>query len=632
MQISFLYSFAILPLYSDHWLWIWLIFLFLPIPIALLYWFGKLIIEVIWPLLRDLFDFRGRKLQRLRNRLRIFTEGRYEKALRCYSKEKYGETGYYVINGLNLQQVKELLEIPEKEWEETEKREIRKEKQIEERYAEIKKLFPHGLASFRDQHDRYISNEEVVNTPIETFEDLERKYTAYLITKRRHEELQSCFTTYYKQISNYLEASYVYHENIGIDIYGNEQLVTFSYPQAYVYGYSKNDKLCSNDIVEFKDTLSVLTEVINCKTHLDTIKEQRIIGLLKSLHFPYAYIVRPEICSNIPQCESYHFGRIKELLTELGTRIITKDDFSNLDLNGRPVVILDLVSTIEGIKEVLDDIINPNNLYCAQIVYVSYFKEYSQQELKIIISAREYEEEYKRKEEERVKQMIRTELEEEFQKGLAARVEEEYKHRKINLPIIDENERIRLNHLSLIEKPGASDIREYLNANKIKYFYHFTDRRNIDSIKKYGGLLSWQYCVNNGIIIPKPGGDDLSRNLDTYNGLSDYVRCSFCRDLPMMHTLFERGYDLVLLRIDASVACFEGTLFSNMNATDNQHQHGELLRDLKKVNLDAVYSTYVGKYDDYFKLHQAEVLVKTFIPIRYISFPDFFGKYKREAL
>lgn len=78
------------------------------------------------------------------------------------------------------------------------------------------------------------------------------------------------------------------------------------------------------------------------------------------------------------------------------------------------------------------------------------------------------------------------------------------------------------------------------------------------------------------------------------------------------------GADIVLLRISVEVATFRTTAFSDMNAADSTHSHGTELEDLKKVDFEAVKRTYVSRVDEDFKAHQAEIMVKTFIPMRYI--------------
>ncbi len=157
-----------------------------------------------------------------------------------------------------------------------------------------------------------------------------------------------------------------------------------------------------------------------------------------------------------------------------------------------------------------------------------------------------------------------------------------------------------------------------MDNNGIQYLYHFTDRRNIPSIKLHGGLFSWHYCKKNNITIPCQGGDYDSQELDKKYGLEDYVRLSFCNDHPMAYRLQQSGSDIVILKIEVDVALLKGTLFSDINAADKLHTHGGELDDLKRVNFNATKRNYVRKDDDDFKPHQAEVMVKTFVSKKHI--------------
>jgi len=58
----------------------------------------------------------------------------------------------------------------------------------------------------------------------------------------------------------------------------------------------------------------------------------------------------------------------------------------------------------------------------------------------------------------------------------------------------------------LIKKQNWQEFQQVLQQNRVIKLYHFTDRANIASIKKYGGLYSWEYCDKNGIVIPYQGG------------------------------------------------------------------------------------------------------------------------------
>ena len=182
-------------------------------------------------------------------------------------------------------------------------------------------------------------------------------------------------------------------------------------------------------------------------------------------------------------------------------------------------------------------------------------------------------------------------------------------------------------HIQLIPKPipkpkpsifkdERSKIQQLLSDNRVCYLYHFTARENITKIKDAGGLYSWHFLESHGMVIPKPGGDDMSRSLDKKYHLEDYVRLSFCERHPMSFVKKKEGYDIVYLKVAIDPAFFKDTLYSDMNATDNLHHHGGTLNDLKKVHFDATRIDYPEGMDKKYK--QAEVMVKTFVPIRYI--------------
>ena len=172
--------------------------------------------------------------------------------------------------------------------------------------------------------------------------------------------------------------------------------------------------------------------------------------------------------------------------------------------------------------------------------------------------------------------------------------------------------------LTIVYKHDTEQILSILRNKNIRYLYHFTSIKNIPSIKKNNGLFSWDYMERHGISIPVAGGDSMSRDLDLRYNLQDYVRLSFCSDHPMAYRLKKEGERIVLLLIDIRAAAFSGTQYSDMNAADSRHHHGPNLSDLERVDFNAVKRTYVSSSDPDFKTHQAEVMVKTYIPSEYI--------------
>lgn len=153
--------------------------------------------------------------------------------------------------------------------------------------------------------------------------------------------------------------------------------------------------------------------------------------------------------------------------------------------------------------------------------------------------------------------------------------------------------------------------------NNIK-LYHFTDRSNLENITKYGGLFSWVYLEKNNILVHKPGGNQLSRDLDLRKNLQDYVRLSFNQNIPMYHKSLSEGRikDPIWIEFDPIVILFEGVKFSNINATDNSAFIGESINDFLRINFNiATVSDFNYSNDLEKKQYQAEVLIKDFLPI-----------------
>jgi hypothetical protein len=186
----------------------------------------------------------------------------------------------------------------------------------------------------------------------------------------------------------------------------------------------------------------------------------------------------------------------------------------------------------------------------------------------------------------------------------------------------EEEKQLQLESL-LINKSNWKDYQNVLKANKIKSLYHFTDKSNIKSIIKNGGLYSWHYSDRNNITIPYPGGGSLSRDLDKRYGLQDYVRISFTKEHPMMYTAKDDGRikNPIILEIDLKVCYFLNTKYANMNATKTGHNCGDSLDDLQAIKFDIVkLPTHFDILNaENVKYFQAEVLVKTWIPIEFIT-------------
>lgn len=161
-----------------------------------------------------------------------------------------------------------------------------------------------------------------------------------------------------------------------------------------------------------------------------------------------------------------------------------------------------------------------------------------------------------------------------------------------------------------------------MKQQKINKLYHFTDRENLQSIIQNGGLYSWADCEEKGITIAKPGGSPSSRMLDSRDGLQHYVRVSFVTQHPMMYVAMNDGRisNPVLLEIDPQVIYWQNSQYADRNATKNGARVGNEIGDFKAIHF---YSIKAKKHfdlaEDEQQYYQAEVLVKNFIPLEYIT-------------
>jgi hypothetical protein len=178
------------------------------------------------------------------------------------------------------------------------------------------------------------------------------------------------------------------------------------------------------------------------------------------------------------------------------------------------------------------------------------------------------------------------------------------------------------------KKSNWQDFEQVLKDGRISKLYHFTDRDNLESIIKNGGLYSWKDCEDKGIQIAKPGGSGTSRSLDQRDGLEYYARLSFVPDHPMMYVAMDDGRisNPVVLEIDIEAALWEDTLYADRNMTKNGANVGGTLDDLKAVHFGLFWGRrYFDMNDEAKMYYKAEVLVKHFIPLKYITNIGNFG-------
>ncbi|MBS1685725.1 MAG: DUF4433 domain-containing protein [Bacteroidetes bacterium] len=170
-------------------------------------------------------------------------------------------------------------------------------------------------------------------------------------------------------------------------------------------------------------------------------------------------------------------------------------------------------------------------------------------------------------------------------------------------------------------KDNWEEFRNVIIQNKITTLYHFTDRSNLQSIKQNGGLLSWYYCLQNGIKIPKISSSETSRSLDLRKGLQNYVRVSFVKDHPMLFNAKREGRinDPVLLTIDTRVIYLRDSKYAKLNAVKNGEVSEGSIEKFKSIKFDILKQRYFDLSEEEKPFFQAEVLVLEKIPLEYIT-------------
>jgi|SRR5579859_1963020 len=171
--------------------------------------------------------------------------------------------------------------------------------------------------------------------------------------------------------------------------------------------------------------------------------------------------------------------------------------------------------------------------------------------------------------------------------------------------------------------------RDPFSRYAVAAFYHFTDRRNLKSIRNLGGLFSLAKLEEMGVQIPAPGGNDWSHEADVRQGLDEYVHLCMRPNHPMEFVARQRGQirDTIYLPVHPDVIYQKDVLF----APDVANKSGVPLYSIEEarelIDFEVLY-TRTDWRDPVVKqrLRQAEkceILVPDYIPLTMIrNLPD----------
>jgi len=160
------------------------------------------------------------------------------------------------------------------------------------------------------------------------------------------------------------------------------------------------------------------------------------------------------------------------------------------------------------------------------------------------------------------------------------------------------------------------EIIEYLKENGINYFWHFTDKSNLESIRKYGIQSLW-FINHSGIKVKHYGANELSHKIDYEKNLDLFVHLSFIKDHPMYWIAKKEGriVDPVWLKIDLKVLYLTEAYFSDTIANKN----GANIYSFNKIRILDFKDMFNDDFNIKKEARKAEILVKRIVKPYYIK-------------
>jgi hypothetical protein len=165
--------------------------------------------------------------------------------------------------------------------------------------------------------------------------------------------------------------------------------------------------------------------------------------------------------------------------------------------------------------------------------------------------------------------------------------------------------------------------------DRINVLFHFTDRRNLVSIREHGGLLALAEMKRRSIEIPAPGGNQWSHDADGMRGLDEYVHLCFRWTHPMEHVARADGRitDSVFLNVHPEVLRWDGVLFTTDVSNKRDVQTHPIEEAANLIDFEVLYSwtdwrdpAIRGRLS---QAEKSEILVPRFIPLDLIrNFPN----------
>lgn len=167
-------------------------------------------------------------------------------------------------------------------------------------------------------------------------------------------------------------------------------------------------------------------------------------------------------------------------------------------------------------------------------------------------------------------------------------------------------------------------IHNFLSKHTPRCFYHFTDTRNIPSIRDSGGLWSMHELRERGIIVSAPGGSSNSQLSDQRNGMDRYVHLCLFKSHPMEYCARQDGRieHSRFLEIDCDTLLIEGVRFTPAMSNQIGVTPLEFEQAVLQMDFEAVYGGTDWSFTEQSQrlrvAKKYELLIPDHVPIRYI--------------
>ena len=160
---------------------------------------------------------------------------------------------------------------------------------------------------------------------------------------------------------------------------------------------------------------------------------------------------------------------------------------------------------------------------------------------------------------------------------------------------------------------------------RIRYLYHFTDQRNLASIRDNGGLHSTANLRKMGFDTFHPGGNDVSLEADRRFGMDRFVHLCFNTNHPLEYLARQDGriQRTAWLYVDPSILNEKGVLFCPgvSNRTDIEPVPISEAADL--IDFEVLYTRTDWNDPAVYARRQAaekcEILVPDAVPFKFFS-------------